>query len=135
MAETHLPLTQNDPLACDVSDDRSVAECFAKVAKTHDRVDMLINNAGIATPDHPHDPPTAIKREELLKVMDVNVGGVVSLTQAFLPLLKKSGGGGVVINIGSSLGSVELFKTSEAFTGNKEKEILNKLSVSMEMEQ
>ena len=95
------------------------------VAKTHDRVDMLINNAGIATPDHPNDPPTAIKREELLKVMDVNVGGVVSLTQAFLPMLKKSGGGGVVVNIGSSLGSVELSKTSEAFTGNKEEEILN----------
>ena len=82
---------------------------------------MLINNAGIATPDHPNDSPSAIKREELLKVMDVNVGGVASLTQAFLPMLKKSGG--VVVNIGSSLGSVELFKTSEAFTGTIVKEI------------
>ena len=53
--------------------------------------------------------------------MDVNVGGVVSLTQAFLPMLKNSGGGGVVVNIGSGMGSVELTKTSEAFTGNKEK--------------
>ena len=116
LAETHLftPI-QNPPLACDVGDDGSIAECFSKVAKTHDRVDLLINNAGIATPNHPDDPPTGIKREELMKVMDVNVGGVVSMTQAFLPLLKKSGG--MVVNIGSSLGSVELARTSEAFQG------------------
>ena len=123
MAETHRTLTQNLPLACDVSDDRSVAECLAKVANTHDRLDLLINNAGIATSDHPNDPPKAIKRDELLKVMDVNVGGVLSLTQAFLPMLKKSGGGGVVVNIGSAMGSVEMTKISEAFTGNTEKEI------------
>ena len=121
LSETRLNLTQNPPLECDVSDDGSIAACLAKVAKTHDRVDLLINNAGIATSDHPYDPPTAIKRDELLKVMDVNVGGVVSLTQAFLPMLKNSGGGGVVVNIGSGMGSVELTKTSEAFTGNKEK--------------
>ena len=121
-AETHLfPPTQNPPLACDVGDDGSIAECFSKVAKTHDRVDLLINNAGIATPNHPDDPPTGIKREELMKVMDVNVGGVVSMTQAFLPLLKKSGG--MVVNIGSSLGSVEVAKTSEAFQGTERYEI------------
>ena len=122
MAETHLfnPI-QNPPLACDVGDDGSIAECFSKVAKTHDRVDLLINNAGIATPNHPDDPPTGIKREELMKVMDVNVGGVVSMTQAFLPLLKKSGG--MVVNIGSSLGSVEMAKTSEAFQGTERYEI------------
>ena len=113
---------QNPPLACDVSDDGAIAECFSKVAKTHDRIDLLINNAGIATPNHPDDPPTAIKREELMKVMDVNVGGVVSMTQVFLPLLKKSGGG-MVVNIGSSLGSVEMAKTSEAFQGTERSEI------------
>ena len=70
----------------------------------------------------PDDPPTAIKRGELMKVMDVNVGGVVSMTQTFLPLLKKSGGG-MVVNIGSSLGSVEMAKTSEAFQGTERSEI------------
>ena len=117
-------ISQDPPIACDVSDDESVAECFARVAKAHDRVDVLINNAGISTPGHPSDPPTAIKRAELLKVMDVNVGGVVALTQAFLPLLKKSGGGGVVVNVGSSMGSVELTTAGDSFTGTESEKIL-----------
>jgi NAD(P)-dependent dehydrogenase (short-subunit alcohol dehydrogenase family) len=98
---------QSPPLACDIGNDQSIKECFAKVAKLQSRIDFLVNNAGVSTPNHPDDPPTGIKREDLMAVLNVNVAGVAAMTQAFLPLVKASEVGGKVINIGSQLGSIE----------------------------
>ena len=60
----------------------------------------LINNAGIGK-----ELPLEVQRiESMRKVFDVNVFGVVSLTQAFVPFLRKSQGR--IVNVGSVAGKV-----------------------------
>ncbi len=104
---------QGPPLACDVASDASIADCLKAFSARHDHLDLLVNNAGISTPDHPDDPATGIRREDLLRVLDVNVAGVCAVTQAFLPLLRKNGR---VMNVSSLLGSVELSRGATSAT-------------------
>jgi NAD(P)-dependent dehydrogenase (short-subunit alcohol dehydrogenase family) len=83
----------------DVTDDASVAEAAADVEKHEGRIDVLINNAGI---HGPHGDTTAAG---IAEVLDVNVVGVVRVTTAFLPLLRRSDDP-VVVNVSSSMGSL-----------------------------
>ena len=69
------------------------------------RLDILINNAGISR-DRPHPPdelPVAVLRE----IYETNVFGVVAVTNAMLPLLRKSPAGRIG-NVSSGLGTVAL---------------------------
>lgn len=61
----------------------------------------VINNAGISFPGMMIEWQTV---EEMRKVVDVNIWGMVSITKAFLPLLKRTKGR--VVNIASCLGRV-----------------------------
>lgn len=79
----------------DVTDDASVTAAFAQIT-ADGGLDVLINNAGIAL--------LALNGPEALDVFDTNVVGVGRVTQAALPLLKKSANP-VVVNISSALGS------------------------------
>jgi len=54
-------------------------------------IDQLILNAGIVEESHPHVNPFEITRNDLLRVLDVNVLGTNAAMQHFLPLVKKSG--------------------------------------------
>ncbi len=83
---------------CDVTDAASVAELAASV----DSVDVLLNNAGGA-----FDQATVEEAdvEDWAKMFDVNVLGIVRVTQALLPALRADGGG-LVINLGSTAGRV-----------------------------
>ena len=85
-------------VVCDVTDAASVAELAAAV----DSVDVLLNNAGGA-----FDQATVEEAdvEDWAKMFDVNVLGVVRVTQALLPALRADGGG-LVINLGSTAGRV-----------------------------
>lgn len=76
---------------CDVSKDESIQECSKAVqaALTSKRIDVLINNAGISNPNHPEDPPSQMKRSEFLEIMNVNVAGVFTTVQAFMPLINE----------------------------------------------
>jgi NAD(P)-dependent dehydrogenase (short-subunit alcohol dehydrogenase family) len=69
-------------IAIDVTDPGQVARAAAAV----DRLDLLVNNAGISLPDDLGDP--ALMQRQL----DVNVLGMARVTRAFLPLLKRSRG-------------------------------------------
>jgi len=44
-----------------------------------------VNNAEISNKEHPVEPPSKIKREEFLHIMNTNVAGPSIMTQAFLP--------------------------------------------------
>ena len=46
------------------------------------KVTELVNNAGVSTPDHPHETVTSLKRADLLAVLDTNVAGVAGVMQA-----------------------------------------------------
>ncbi|WP_348775407.1 SDR family NAD(P)-dependent oxidoreductase [Micromonospora sp. WMMD975] len=88
----------------DVTDDGSVRDAVAQVEQWYGRVDVLVNNAGISG-----GPAGQLAGEVDLAVMravfDTNLFGVVRLTDAFLPLLRKAAGARV-INVSSGTGSM-----------------------------
>ncbi|MFF7642733.1 SDR family NAD(P)-dependent oxidoreductase [Streptomyces canus] len=88
----------------DVTDDASVAAAAADIAAREGSVDVLINNAGVLGPHLPADQLTAA---DASAVFDVNVVGIVRVTHAFLPLLRKSAHP-VIVNVSSGMGSFEL---------------------------
>lgn len=86
----------------DVTDETEVGRVFGEVADSFGRVDVLVNNAGIAGADKPTDQ---ISAEEWRKVMDVNVNGVFYCTKAAIAHLRKAGGGSIV-NLSSIYGII-----------------------------
>jgi len=95
-----------EAIALDVTQEGSIAAAADEVARTHGRLDILVNNAGIARDDaqrKPSEQTLAVWRE----TFDTNVFGVIAVTQAFLPLLRKSAAGRIV-NVSSILGSLAL---------------------------
>jgi NAD(P)-dependent dehydrogenase (short-subunit alcohol dehydrogenase family) len=68
----------------DVTDDASVAAAAARL----DRLDVLVNNAGI-TGGTPQEP-TKVSIDTIRAAVEVNVYGVVRVTNAVLPLLRRS---------------------------------------------
>jgi NAD(P)-dependent dehydrogenase (short-subunit alcohol dehydrogenase family) len=90
------------PLALDVSDDASPAAAAKFVERDAGRLDILVNNAGIALDN---GPPSKISIDVLRRTYDTNVFGVVRVTQAMLPLLRKAPAGRIV-NLSSGLGSI-----------------------------
>ena len=75
------------------------------IQKQFGKLDLLINNAGIVTPDD--GPPGAVNLDALNTLMQTNFIGTVAVTQAMLPLLRLAGRA-QVINVSSELGSVSL---------------------------
>ena len=90
----------------DVSSESSIRASVKEVERYTQRVDVLINNAGIYGDLTAADPRT-VTAEQFQQVFTTNVVGVLLTTQAYLPLLRQSSatGGAKVINMSSSLGS------------------------------
>ena len=88
----------------DVTDEASVKNAAADVEAHEGRVDTLINNAGIIGRHAPADEITGADAEHVLAT---NVVGIVRVTSAFLPLLRKSQAP-AVINVSSGMGSQAL---------------------------
>jgi NAD(P)-dependent dehydrogenase (short-subunit alcohol dehydrogenase family) len=87
----------------DVTDDRSVTVAAAQF----DRLDVLVNNAGISGPTGPGwaQDPTTLDLDVVRAVVDTNVYGVIRVTNAMLPLLRRSPSPRIV-NISSSVASL-----------------------------
>jgi NAD(P)-dependent dehydrogenase (short-subunit alcohol dehydrogenase family) len=81
----------------DVTDDASVETAMGVIDERDGHLDVLVNNAGIsATAD--------VSGPVALTVFDTNAIGIIRVTQAALPLLRKSANP-VVVNVSSALGS------------------------------
>ena len=92
------------PIELDVADDRSIDQAVKTLHQKIDRLDVLINNAGVY-PDEGVNILT-IDRELLDSTMNANAFGTIRMVQAFLPLLEKSPDARV-INISSGYGALE----------------------------
>ena len=79
----------------DVTDDASVAAAVAAI-EAAGGLDVLVNNAGIAL--------LALNGPDALRVFDTNAVGIIRVTEAALPLLRRSASP-VVVNVSSALGS------------------------------
>jgi len=88
-------------MQCDVSDEPRVAACIQLVGDTYDRVDVLVNNAGIVLVK----PFDQITWQEFQHTTEVNLGGHFLLCKYVLPFMKKQMSG-VIINMGSVSGHV-----------------------------
>lgn len=86
------------PLVLDVTDPDSIVEAAARV----DRLDVLVNNAGISLS---LTPPAESGAEEFRRTYETNVFAVVEVTNAFLPVLRRSPGPRIV-NISSGTASL-----------------------------
>jgi NAD(P)-dependent dehydrogenase (short-subunit alcohol dehydrogenase family) len=90
-------------------------EAVAKlIEKDYGVLDILINNAGIMIDNRKGNETTKTSQEVLRKTFNTNFFAVVGLTQALLPLLRKSLGGRIV-NLSSILGSNTLHATPGSF--------------------
>jgi NAD(P)-dependent dehydrogenase (short-subunit alcohol dehydrogenase family) len=91
-------------VALDVTSGESVAAAAASL----ERLDVLVNNAGIAGRfDDGAQDPTTLDLEVVRTVLDTNVFGVVRVTNALLPLLQAAPAPRIV-NVSSNMGSLAL---------------------------
>ncbi|MFF4020836.1 SDR family oxidoreductase [Streptomyces sp. NPDC001843] len=93
------------PLLLDVTDPACVADAAAWIDERYGRLDILVNNAGITGAFS--GPPSAATAGQLRKVYETNVFGVLTVTNAMLPLLRRSPAGRIV-NVSSTVGSLTL---------------------------
>jgi NAD(P)-dependent dehydrogenase (short-subunit alcohol dehydrogenase family) len=78
-------------LACDVTDAQACKTAAARAIEGFGRVDILINNAGITQPLKIMD----IVAENWDRVLDVNLRGVLYLSQAFIPHMREQKSGSI----------------------------------------
>ncbi len=87
------------PLVCDVGDPEAIGEMLAAAQRSFPRIDVLVNNAGVAYPAPTLDYPL----EQWEETFHVNVRGVWVLSQSWANLMKDQGGGSL-INVASIVG-------------------------------
>ncbi|HEY6517090.1 MAG TPA: SDR family oxidoreductase [Steroidobacteraceae bacterium] len=87
------------PMPCDVSSEPSVDALFTRIATELGRLDLLFNNAGVASPPAPLEDTSL---DSWQSVIDTNLTGAFLCTRAAFRLMKQqSPSGGRIINNGS----------------------------------
>jgi NAD(P)-dependent dehydrogenase (short-subunit alcohol dehydrogenase family) len=97
---------------CDVRDPRSVDDLFRTIRRQFKRLDILINNAGIA---HPKISVDKLPLPLWQDVIDTNLTGMFVITQAALAIMKR--GGTIVNNL--SIAANRVFQGSAAYVASK----------------
>jgi len=97
---------------CDVRHPDSVHALAASAKKHFRRVDILINNAGIA---HPSIPVESLPYETWKGVIDTNLTGTFLVSREVLPLMRR--GGTIVNNL--SIAATQVFAGASAYNASK----------------
>jgi len=92
------------PIIMDVTGPASIEAAAAEVAGRFGHLDVLVNNAGISG-DRPGQAPGAVDLATVRAVFETNVFGVIMVTEALLPLLRRSDAARIV-NVSSGVGSL-----------------------------
>lgn len=86
-------------LELDVTDKESIKKAIEQIILQYQKIDILVNNAGYSVRGALEELPI----EDMKRVFDVNVFGIVQMLQAVVPHMRKAGTG-KIINIGSISG-------------------------------
>ncbi len=89
----------------DVTDGASVKRAAEWIDAEYGRLDILVNNAGTATVTRRGFPPSQTSLDDMRAVYEINVFGVVTVTNAMLPLLRRAPAARIV-NVSSEVGSI-----------------------------
>lgn len=87
-------------LQTDVADQSQVEKLIETSVERFGRVDVLVNNAGVAIASRFLEMPL----EDFRRLMDVNFWGAVYACRAAVPHMRKQQGGGVILNVSSIFG-------------------------------
>src|SRR5260370_12381670 len=107
-AEALRALAQREALALqvveiDVTHDASVERAIAEIIETTDRLDVVVNNAGISY----IGPLEAFTPEQVRQQFETNVFSVLRVNRAVLPQMRKQGSG-LLLQIGSIAGRLAM---------------------------
>lgn len=103
-------------LQLDVTDHNSIVAAAKRIRDDFGRLDVLVNNAGIAHAGSPEasfeeklvaQRPSTASLTETRAIFETNVFGVIAVTQALIPLLRQAPAGRI-INLSSTVGSLTL---------------------------
>ncbi len=89
------------PLVCDVTDGAQVSRAVEDAVAAFGGIDVIVNNAGWT---HRNKPMLEVTEDEFDKVYAVNVKSIFHMAHAAVPVLRRQGTGGVIINVGSTAG-------------------------------
>jgi NAD(P)-dependent dehydrogenase (short-subunit alcohol dehydrogenase family) len=91
-------------LALDVTSDASVEAAVGELIRKEGRIDLLVNNAGFGVAPAGAEESSI---EQAKAIFDTNVFGLIRVTRAVVPHMRRQGGGRIV-NIGSVLGFIPM---------------------------
>ena len=122
----------------DVTKHETITRAATLIEVEYGKLDILVNNAGIV--DKADGPPSLTDPAAVRRILDVNFFGVLAVTQAMLPLVRKSPAGRIVM-LSSGLGSLTknadptwLFAGTKPLGYNGSKAILNMMTVQLAWE-
>jgi NAD(P)-dependent dehydrogenase (short-subunit alcohol dehydrogenase family) len=114
----------------DVTQSASIEAAVERIDHEEGVLDILVNNAGIVGPVH---SPSQTTVQDMRETYETNVFGVVAVTNAMLPLLRKSRAGRIV-NLTSDLGSLAKAASDSSFPQllayNSSKAALNAVTIT-----
>lgn len=126
------------PMQIDVVNNDDIKRAVAHIDVAYGKLDVLVNNAGIIQGESFAGNSTeTIKYQDMVDTFNVNLFGVVNLTQQLLPLIKRSEAGRIV-NLSSILASLTLHSEEDSpiynslsFAYNASKAALNQFTIHL----
>ena len=115
-------------LTMDIASTESVNAAAEEAKRRTDRLDLIINNATTASDDTMKE---LLDFDLIAPAVNVGAVGPIRVVKAFLPLLKKSRIGGLIVNISSEAGSIGKCYRAFYLDYGTEKAALNMLTMTL----